>query len=144
MNTRTGIIVMMVTALWPIAAAAGSPAVAVIYRCQSKEGATFSDRPCGSQAEPYEADTSRVSSYAPGPVPAAKEKPKPSTTRRRTATDKAAANGAQRRAEVCSKIRQGLADIRTAMRTGYTARKGEQLKARKAKLTQRARAERCR
>jgi len=123
------------------APAAGRP----IYRCEVRGQSVFSDRPCGSDASAYEADTSRVSITQSAPVSARESSPvtdsKPAARRRGSAGSSAAALA--RHAATCEKIEAGLREVRARMRSGYTAKQGERLKERQRSLQARRRAARC-
>lgn len=118
----------------------------VIYRCQVADVVVFSDRPCALEAQEYEADTSRISTYAPPAVtqPVAtrtKQKQRPE----RTSAARASSQVSQaKHAADCARVLASLKDIRAKMRAGYGAKEGERLKERQAKLEQRRRAQRCR
>ena len=142
---------MQLSRILPLAAvliawqqAAATPA-RVIYRCQAAEAVTFSDRPCAAEAQEYEADSSRISTYAPPaaaqPVAArAKQKQRPKRT---SASASSQASQAKHAAD-CDRMRTSLKDIRARMRSVYGAKEGERLKERQARLERRRRAQRCR
>jgi hypothetical protein len=122
--------------------AAIATADAPIYRCEVDGVLTFSDRPCGPESRPYSPDETLVSTYdAPPRASATTSARKP--PRERPRRDPQSANEAKR-AEECERIRTALAEIRATMRAGYTAREGERLRAREAKLKQRSKARSCR
>jgi hypothetical protein len=114
-----------------------------IYRCEVRGQSVFSDRPCGTDASAYEADTARVSITESVPVIAAPAtESKPATRRRGSAGGSDAARA--RHAATCERIDAGLREIRARMRAGYSAKQGEKLKARQQELQVRRRAARCR
>jgi hypothetical protein len=118
-------------------------AAAAMYRCTVHDVTVFSDRPCEPEAARYEPDTSRVSTYSPPPSdPSPQPVPQPKTRRGRGS----AAAGAEqaRHAAECEHIRKALKDVAARMRAGYSAREGEQLRERKAKLEGQRRSQKCR
>jgi hypothetical protein len=116
-------------------------AAVVVYRCTVNDVTVFSDRPCEPDATTYQADTSRVSTYSPPPTnPAGVLAAPPS--RRKPA--RAASDADQvRHAQACERLRSGLKDIAARMRAGYSAKQGEQLRERKARLEAQRRAQKC-
>jgi hypothetical protein len=117
--------------------------VVAVYRCTVQDVTVFSDRPCAPDAARYEADTSRVSTYSPppsGPSPQPAPQPK---ARRGRGSAAAGADQARHVAE-CEHIRKALKDVAARMRAGYSAREGEQLRERKAKLEGQRRSQKCR
>jgi hypothetical protein len=118
-------------------------ALVLVYRCTVGGVTTYSDRPCAPDAVPYQPDASRVSTYDPPPpsrVTAPTEPPRKSPTPRR-----AAAGADQvRHGAACDRIRNSLRDVTDRMRAGYDVKQGERLRARKAKLEQQRRAQKCR
>ena len=118
-------------------------ALLLVYRCTVGGVTTYSDRPCGPEAVEYQPDTSRVSTYQPPPThPAATAAPRAQASparRRASGRDDQA-----RHAATCERLHKGLKDIAARMRSGYSAKQGEQLRERKAKLEQQRRAEKCR
>jgi hypothetical protein len=118
-------------------------ALLLVYRCTAGGVTTYSDRPCGPEAVEYQPDTSRVSTYAPPPAsrtPTAAAPARSSPARRRGSDGQ----DQVRHAAACERIHSGLKDIAAHMRSGYSAKQGEQLRARKAKLEQQRRAQKCR
>lgn len=116
-----------------------------IYRCEVAGVVTFADLPCDSTAREYEADASRVSTYAAQPVSkvtAAGAKQRKSAKRGGAATS--AVDSQAKQAAECARISGSLRDIRSKMRSGYSAKQGERLKERQTKLEERRRAKRCR
>lgn len=117
------------------------PAGRAVYRCTVAGVTTFSDRPCAPQAVLYEPDSSRISTYNPPLVPPAaalRSQTRTKTPRRSIAEDQV------RHAADCERIRDSLKDLAARMRAGYSAKQGEQLRGRKAKLEQQRRARKCR
>ena len=125
-----------------LAASPQAPA-STVYRCTSQQGVTvFSDRPCEPAATPYEPDTSWVSTYSPPPVSRSVTTvapPRAPAVRRRGGGDDQA-----RHAATCERLRNSLKEVAARMRAGYSAKQGEQLRERKARLEQQRRAQRCR
>ncbi|HKQ11799.1 MAG TPA: hypothetical protein VJT80_00090 [Steroidobacteraceae bacterium] len=118
-------------------------ALLLVYRCTVGGVATYSDRPCGPEAVEYQPDTSRVSTYDPppaSPTATAAGPARSSPTRRRGADGQ----DQVRHAAACERIHNGLKDIAAHMRSGYSAKQGERLRERKAKLEQQRRAQKCR
>jgi hypothetical protein len=112
-----------------------------IYRCERGGTRTFSDRPCGVDAEKYQPDLSRVSEYKP--VPAS------FTARTQTRPVKQSRSGASiaetqaKHADECRRIHEALAAVRSKMRAGYNAKEGERLNERERKLNTSRRDKRC-
>jgi hypothetical protein len=117
-------------------------AAAEIYRCEIAGVATYEDRPCSANAARYVPDAARINTYAPPPVrsdaPPGSHKP-----RRRGAPRASIAAEQRKHAEECRRIEDSLRDIQSKMRSGYNAKEGERLRARKAKLAERRRAHKC-
>lgn len=117
----------------------------VIYRCEILGVTTFSDRPCDSSATTYQPDSSRISTYDPPAISAADPGSRQAQPHKRRAQARHSAVAAQaKRAAACARVRQSLKELRTRMRTGYSAKQGERLKERKAELERRWRVDRCR
>lgn len=115
-----------------------------IYRCAHDDVVTFSDRPCGIDAQVYEPDTSRVSEVKSAPsafvATAAHTQgrsPRPSQSGPSIAESQA------KHAEECRRIHDSISTIRSKMRAGYRAKEGERLKEREQKLNASRRAKRC-
>jgi len=118
-------------------------ALVLVYRCTVGGVTTYSDRPCAPDAAPYQPDTSRVSTYDPPPVSKAAAPAKPA--RSSPARPRGSSQQDQvRHAAACERIHNGLRGVAARMRSGYNVKQGEQLRARKAKLEQQRRAEKCR
>jgi hypothetical protein len=135
---------LMGGALLAIAQASADPAAArPIYRCDLGGQSVFSDRPCGSDASTYEADTGRVSITQSAPVKISPTQDSGPQERRRGAAG-GNAQARARHAATCERIESGLREIRARMRSGYNARQGERLKERQQALQVKRRAARCR
>ena len=115
----------------------------LVYRCTVGGVTTYSDRPCSPDAAPYQPDTSRVSTYDPPPV---SQKATPVPPARTSPARRRAAGGDEqvRHAAACERLQNSLREVAARMRSGYNVKQGEQLRARKAKLEQQRRAEKCR
>ena len=115
-------------------------AAATIYRCTDQTGTVYSDRPCAENAAPHQIDDSRVTVYKPPPMS--------STTSAKSTKAKRAKAGRlpdpAKHEAGCARLEQGLRDVRTKMRTGYSAKEGERLKERQRQLDRRRRTEKCR
>lgn len=118
-------------------------AVVAVYRCTVQDVTVFSDRPCEPYAARYEPDTSRVSTYSPPPS-APPPQPAPEPKPRRGRGSAAAGADQVRHAADCEHIRKALKEVAARMRAGYSAREGEQLRERKAKLEGQRRTKKCR
>jgi hypothetical protein len=110
-----------------------------IYKCEVGGVLTFSDRPCSPQAELHELDESGVNTYDPPPVV---RTAKPKATVRKTESRRADAQH-EKRAETCARLTRSMKDVRSKMRTGYSAREGERLRDRLANLKDQQRESRC-
>jgi hypothetical protein len=115
----------------------------LVYRCTVGGVTTYSDRPCSPDAAPYEPDTSRVSTYDPPPV---SQKATPAPPARTSPARKRGSGGDDpvRHAAACERLQNSLREVAARMRSGYNVKQGEQLRARKARLEQQRRAEKCR
>jgi hypothetical protein len=115
-----------------------------IYKCEIGGVLTFSDRPCSPQAELHELDDAAVNTYDAPPVAPS---PSASTSKPRAAAKKTASSRADaqpdKRAEVCARVGQSMKEVRSKMRTGYSAKEGERLRERLAKLKVQGREARC-
>ena len=117
--------------------------LALVYRCTVGGVTTYSDRPCSPEAAPYQPDTSRVSTYDPPPVSQSTTPAPPARTS--SARQRGSGRDDQvRHAAACERLHNGLREVAVRMRSGYTAKQGERLRERKAKLEQQRRAEKCR
>jgi hypothetical protein len=136
---------LLLAALAGAHAAADDPGGAgrPIYRCNSGDAVTFSDRPCDAAAEVYAATTPLNTSEPP------KAESRPRTAAPTRPARAVARSGGQRNeqaslAEKCQRIQQSLRDIRSKMRAGYTVKEGERLRERRARLDQQRRSAKCR
>ena len=117
--------------------------LALVYRCTVGGVTTYSDRPCAPDAAPYQPDTSRVTTYEPPPVSHTAPPGQPA----RTSPPRKRGSGHDdqlRHAATCERLQSSLREAAARMRSGYNVKQGEQLRARKAKLEQQRRAEKCR
>lgn len=114
-----------------------------VFRCTMDGVTTFSDRPCGTDAEAYESDGARISTFQAPPVTATSK----SSPKRRAIESKrknaSIAIAQAKHAERCARIERSLRDIRSKMRAGYGAKQGERLNERHRKLTAQRREQRC-
>jgi hypothetical protein len=116
--------------------------LALVYRCTVGGVTTYSDRPCSPDAVAYQPDTSRVSTYDPPP---ASQTTAPAQPTRTSARKRGLGRDDHvRHAAACERLQNSLREVAAHMRSGYSAKQGEQLRARKAKLEQQRRAEKCR
>jgi hypothetical protein len=114
------------------------PADTPIYRCVVNGVTTFSDRACGQSVTPVTLDDSRISTFTP--VPSAMIAPGKQAKRRA----RPAGNSDQtERKNACASIRSSLKKVDDQMRSGYSAKEGVRLDARKRDLRQRERALKC-
>lgn len=134
---RPAAIVLVLSLSAPSLAVADSS----IYRCVMNGVATYSDRHCGADSTAYTPDTDRVSTYAAPPLPKAParttSKPRPRAARSSIADEQ------RKHAEECRRIEEGLREVRSRQRAGYSAKEGERLKARLAKLSARRKSQKC-
>jgi hypothetical protein len=116
--------------------------LALVYRCTAGGVTTYSDRPCSPDAVAYQPDTSRISTYDPPPAsqPTAPAPPARASARKRSSGH----DDQVRHTAACERLQNSLREVAAHMRSGYSAKQGEQLRARKAKLEQQRRAEKCR
>jgi hypothetical protein len=122
-------------------ASAGEGETRSIFRCTVGDTTVFSDRPCDANTEPYRSESS-VNTYTPLPI----EPRSPPPTSKRPRVDPQVARRAAdqaKLAETCRRIERSLEDVRSRMRAGYTAKEGERLRERQAKLREQHRAARC-
>jgi hypothetical protein len=121
----------------------GQPATAdavSIYKCEVGGVLTFSDRPCSPQAELHELDGTAVNTYDAPPVAPSKSKPR--SAARKTISSRADAQP-DKRTEVCARVGRSMKEVRSKMRAGYSAKEGERLRERLAKLKAQGRESRC-
>jgi len=147
---RNCAVVMALTAQVLIAPACGPSNVTSyaqepprIFRCEANGKITYSDQRCASTpttevvlrpTNSYHADTSPTT-------------PSRSASVRREQSPKQAASIAdeqQRVKQQCQRLADQLTTIEIKMRSGYSAKQGEQLRERQRQLEQRRRTERCR
>jgi len=120
---------------------------ATVFRCEVSGVLTFSDRPCGPDAQVHEPDNTRVSTFVAPPLadpPTKLSRVSAKAARRDDAkqTESIAALQAKHK-ERCVRIERSLRDIRSKMRAGYDAKQGERMKDRQRKLNQERRDEKC-
>lgn len=114
----------------------------VIYRCETNGVPTFSDHPCGETAEVHESSAFAMNTYAAPPT-ASKTTPRV-RTRTRPRMPARPAVEPKTAAVACERLERSLDEIRSKMRSGYSAAQGERLKERQAKLRAERRRTRCR
>lgn len=112
-----------------------------IYRCHVDGVLTFSDRPCASDAEPYEVDSSALNTFEPPPVRPATIKP--ATQPKRAKKSAGSAVDLKKHKEKCERLVRGLKDLRAKQRSGYKASEASRLKDRETKLKSQLREARC-
>lgn len=113
-----------------------------VYQCEKDGVLTFSDRPCGARAQPYEPDFSRTSTYTPPKAGASIATDRASKKRRSSRADEM--RRLAKHEARCAKLADSLGKVRAKMRSGYRAGEGEKLKAREARLKEQWRQARCR
>ena len=116
----------------------------VVYRCKAGGVTTFSDRPCDGNAQAFQADDSRVSSYKlaePVSTPKGIDAPRTKHTIRKK---RPASADPEKIAAVCEQVNSALRDIAKKMRSGYNVREGERLREQKPRLEIKRRARHCR
>lgn len=118
------------------------PAARAVYRCKAQGLTTFSDTPCAANAQVYEADTSRVSSFEPVETPVSRRAAAPKKVARARQDGSIAAAQARHAAE-CERVNDALREIESKMRAGYSVQEGERLKERQSKLDKKRKAARC-
>jgi hypothetical protein len=128
----------VLSAICLIANAVAEPTV---FRCVVNDVVTFSDRPCGADAQTYEADTARFSTITP--TPSSKGHGTHSKKSKRKSHGESIAAAQAKHRETCSRIDRSLREIRSKMRAGYDVKQGERLNERQRKLSQQQREERC-
>jgi hypothetical protein len=112
-----------------------------IYKCDVGGVLTFSDRPCSPKAELHELDDAAVNTYEALPIPASTSKPK--AAGKKTLSRRADPQS-DKRAETCARLGRSMKEARSKMRTGYSAKEGERLRERLAKLKDQQREAKCR
>lgn len=126
--------VLLTAAFYGVSADAGSSAA--IYRCEIDGVPTFSDRPCGGLAQLHELDLGKLNTHAPPAV-------RPSTEKPPSAKRAASVANAAKQAEICARLARDLREVRAKYRSGYSAKEGERLNEREAKLKAQLRSARC-
>ena len=121
----------------PLAQAAGM----TIYRCIENDVVTYSDRPCGSTIDTYEANETRINILEVTPPSATK--PARASPKRKKSGGGSIAAAQAKHTENCARIDRSLRDIRSKMRSGYDVKEGERLKDRQRKLSAQQRELRC-
>jgi hypothetical protein len=111
-----------------------------IYKCEVGGVLTFSDRPCGPQAELHQLDDAVVNTYDAPPVVPRTSKPKAAA---KQSTSHRADSHQAKRAETCARVGRSMKEVRSKMRSGYSAKEGERLRERLAKLKDQQRGSRC-
>ena len=115
-----------------------------IYRCHLGGVTTFSDRPCGESVQTYDAGLSRLSILDSPGTPARKAELASKPARAEHKPKRSAEEASQaKQAAACQRAEQSLRRIREQMRSGYSVKQGEQLKARKRDLEARRREAGC-
>ena len=114
-----------------------------VFRCTMDGVTTFSDRPCGADAEAYESDDALISTFEAPPVAATSRGAQQRRAPERKRKDESIAMAQAKHAERCARIERSLRDIRAKMRAGYNAKQGERLNERHRKLTAQRRDQRC-
>jgi hypothetical protein len=114
-----------------------------VFRCTMDGVTTFSDRPCGTDAEAYEPDDALMSTFEAPPAPVAPKSPPKRPAREPRRNDASIAIAQAKHAETCARIERSLRDIRSKMRAGYDAKQGERLNERHRKLSAQKREQRC-
>lgn len=133
---------LVLVALAWTSAGAGEAQARPIYRCSSAAGVTFSDRPCDAEARVYETQAPLNTIESPKIAP--RLRPTESARLRRDPDSDRQAAARAKLAEKCRRMQQSLRDIRSKMRSGYSAREGERLRERQNKLEEQSRAAKCR
>lgn len=116
----------------------------VIYRCTTDGVATFSDKPCGSDARAFQPGDSRLMLYTPVESTAGKAETKHAPTPKKKQQQPTDANARSKVAHECRRVSEALRAVRQKMRSGYTVDVGERLKQRKSELERQRRERRCR
>jgi hypothetical protein len=112
-----------------------------IYKCEVGGVLTFSDRPCSSEAELHELDETAVNTYEAPPVTPSTSKP--SAAARKRTPPRHTDSQQDKRAETCTRVGRSMKEVRSKMRAGYSAKEGERLRERLAKLKDQQREYRC-
>ena len=130
--------------------------VTTIFKCKIDGVTTFSDRPCGQDAQPQTLDPAAINTYAPrtqdrppdrSPSGGAQERLKNRNPGGASAgaalKGTRDAQGEAKRKESCARYARSLKEIRSKLRSGYTAKEGERLRMRAEKLRDSQRQGRC-
>jgi len=110
-----------------------------IFKCEIAGVTTFSDRPCGQDAQSQTLDPAAINTYAPPPSATIDSAPSVKRGSKALREDRSEA----KRKEACARYASGLKAIRSKMRSGYTAKEGERLRIRAEKLRDGQRLARC-
>ena len=110
-----------------------------IFKCEIAGVTTFSDRPCGQDAQSQALDPAAINTYAPPPIAKIDSPPVAKKVGKASGEDRSEA----KRKEACARYASGLKEIRSKMRSGYTAKEGERLRIRAEKLRDSQRLARC-
>lgn len=114
-----------------------------IFKCKVDGVTTFSDLPCGQDAQSQALDPAAINTYVPpARVAGAQERPLPSTSNKPPKPPREERSEAKRK-ESCARYARSLKEIRSKLRSGYTAKEGERLRMRAEKLRISQRQERC-
>jgi hypothetical protein len=127
----------------PQTAAAADRVATSIYKCELGGVTTFSDRPCGLDAKVHTPDPATLNTYEAPPTAAPARQESASNRSARKSAPAREDRSEAKRADLCARNAQTLKEIRSKMRSGYTAKEGEKLRARADKLRQSQRAGRC-
>jgi hypothetical protein len=148
MRSRTGShhYLRLLTPLLSFTIAKGAAAIEarVIYRCTPGSVATFSDKPCGSDARAYQPGESRPVLYTSTESAAVEAKVEHPPARKKNRQKPTDANAKSRIANECRRLNEALRSVRQKMRSGYTVDAGERLKQRKVQIERQRRERRCR
>jgi hypothetical protein len=112
-----------------------------IYRCEVDGVKTFSDRACGVDAKVAILDVTATNTYEAASAIEARGTPKPK--RAKSTAQKDASSERRSHEEACKRLSESLQQLRSKMRSGYTAKEGERLRTSQDKLRERQRALRC-
>jgi hypothetical protein len=112
--------VLLTAAFYGVSADAGSSAA--IYRCE--------------MAQLHELDLGKLNTHTPPAV-------RPSTEKPPSAKRAASVANAAKQAEICARLARDLREVRAKYRSGYSAKEGERLNEREAKLKAQLRSARC-
>jgi hypothetical protein len=128
--------------------AAGSPAAKAaervatsIYKCELDGVVTFSDRPCGNEIEPHTLDQTAMNTYEAPAVAVDKQRRVAAPAKKRSPVR--ADRSEAKRVASCARYARRMKEIRSKMRSGYSAKEGEQLRLRQEQLREDQRAAKC-